>query len=199
VPSGFVARVSRRESAVVDHSTHLPARRPSWPVTALSAATGGGALWLAIAAVMAARSGPLRRVACEGAIAVVAARATTHAIGRLVRRRRPSAADLPAYQALLHKPTSWSFPSAHTAIGAAFTTAVMARQPGWGLGLTPIAVAVAYSRIRTRAHWPTDVAAGALWGVSIGAAVHKASRHWADQGRSAFPRSTRRPSAPAAR
>ena len=74
------------------------------------------------------------------------------------------AGNLPAYQALLHKPTSPSFPSTHTAMAAAFTTAVMARHRGWGLALMPDAVLVAYSRVGTRAHWPTDVAVGGLCG-----------------------------------
>jgi membrane-associated phospholipid phosphatase len=176
VPPDFVDRMSHRESSALDHSSQLSPDRPAWPVTALSAATGGGALWLAVAAVMATQPGPLRLAAREGAFAVIAASATSHALAHLVRRPRPPAQDLPAYQALLHQPKSPSFPSTHTAMAAAFTTAVLARHRGWGLALMPIAVLVAYSRVRTRAHWPTDVAAGGLCGALIGAVVHKASR-----------------------
>jgi membrane-associated phospholipid phosphatase len=37
-----------------------------------------------------------------------------------------------------------------------------------GLLVAPVAVAVAHSRLRTRAHWPSDVVAGALCGVAVG-------------------------------
>jgi membrane-associated phospholipid phosphatase len=176
VPPDFVDRMSQREASAVDHSPQLSPDRPAWPVTAVSAATGGGALWLAIAAVMATQPGPLRLAAREGACAVIAANATSHALAHLVGRPRPPAGNLPAYQALAHHPTSPSFPSTHTAMAAAFTTAVLARHRGWGLALTPIAVLVAYSRVRTRAHWPTDVVAGGLCGALIGAAVHTVLR-----------------------
>jgi len=36
------------------------------------------------------------------------------------------------------------------------------------------AAAVAYSRVRTRAHWPTDVAVGVAEGVFVGEVVHRA-------------------------
>jgi len=62
------------------------------------------------------------------------------------------------------------------AMAAVFTAAVMARHRGWGMAVTPIAALVAYSRVRTRAHWPTDVAAGGSCGAMIGAAVHRVSR-----------------------
>jgi membrane-associated phospholipid phosphatase len=35
---------------------------------------------------------------------------------------------------------------------------------------------VAHSRLRTRAHWPSDVVAGALWGVALGVATRRLLR-----------------------
>ncbi len=32
---------------------------------------------------------------------------------------------------------------------------------------------VAHSRLRTKAHWPSDVVAGALWGIAVGMATRR--------------------------
>jgi integrase/recombinase XerC len=42
-----------------------------------------------------------------------------------------------------------------------------------GLTVAPVTVAVAYSRLRTSAHWPIDVVAGALWGIVVGVATRR--------------------------
>ena len=73
---------------------------------------------------------------------------------------------------MAHKPTSSSFPSAHAAIAAAFTTALVRRIGVPALIVVPLAQLVAYSLVRTRAHWPTDVAVGIVQGVLVGEAVH---------------------------
>jgi len=65
------------------------------------------------------------------------ASASSQLIGRWLPRRRPAADHLPAYQALAHKPTSSSFPSAHTATTAAFTTVIMWDSPAAGLVVAP--------------------------------------------------------------
>lgn len=172
-------RLNETEAVAVGRSRWLSRDRPPQALIAVSAAAGGGGLWIAVAAVLACRRGPGRVAARDGVIAVVIASASAHLIGAMVRRRRPSAADVPAFQALAHKPTTSSFPSAHTAIAAAFTTAVAGRHHRAGLVVAPVALSVAYSRVRTRAHWPTDVVAGAACGVIIGAGVHRTLRRWA--------------------
>ena len=100
-----------------------------------------------------------------------------HLTGRVLLRRRPAAADLPAYQALAHKPTSPSFPSAHAAVAAAFATALIRRIGVRGVVVFPPAGLVAYSRVRTRAHWPTDVAVGVAQGMVVGEVVHRVMPH----------------------
>ncbi len=52
----------------------------------------------------------------DAAVSVGLASGLARLTGRVLLRRRPAAADLPAYQALTHKPTSPSFPSAHAAV-----------------------------------------------------------------------------------
>jgi membrane-associated phospholipid phosphatase len=76
----------------------------------------------------------------------------------------------------VHKPTSSSFPSSHAATAAAFTTAIAWESLTAGLMVVPLAVAVAHSQLRTRAHWPSDVVAGSLWGITVGIATRRLLR-----------------------
>jgi undecaprenyl-diphosphatase len=161
-------QVNRWEADVVARSPMLPSDAPASGVMVLTEAARGGLLWVGIAAALAARQGRTRCAARDGVVAVAVASASSHLIGRWLPRQRPAAGHLPAYQALVHKPTSSSFPSSHAAIAAAFTTAIAWESPAAGLMVAPVAVAVAHSRLRTRAHWPSDIVAGALWGIAVG-------------------------------
>ncbi|HEX8761404.1 MAG TPA: phosphatase PAP2 family protein [Pseudonocardiaceae bacterium] len=168
--------VNRWEADAVAQSTVLPADEPASAVTVLTTVARGGLLWLGIAAALAARRGRARRAARDGVVAVAVASASSHLMGWWLPRRRPAADHLPAYQALVHKPTSSSFPSSHEATAAAFTTAIASESPAAGLVVAPVAVAVAHSRLRTRAHWPSDVIAGSLWGSAVGVATQRLLR-----------------------
>jgi len=165
-------RLNREESGLLER--RLPRDAPSRGLIAVTEAARGGALWLAAAAALALRPGRCRSGARDAALAVAAASGLANLTRRVLVRRRPAARDLPAYEALAHKPTSPSFPSAHAAVAAAFTTALTRRIGSAGLAAAPLAAAVAYSRVRTRAHWPSDVAVGIAEGVLVGEVVHRA-------------------------
>ncbi|MBV9919872.1 MAG: phosphatase PAP2 family protein [Pseudonocardia sp.] len=165
------SKLNRLERQVVERC--LPEDAPVSGLTMISDATQGGLLWLVICAGLALWPGRWRAGARDAAVSVAAASALAHLTGRVLVRRRPAASDVPAYQALAHKPTSSSFPSAHAAVAAAFTTALVRRIGLAGLVVVPLAQLVAYSRVRSRAHWPTDVAAGIVQGVLVGEAVHR--------------------------
>jgi membrane-associated phospholipid phosphatase len=169
-------RMNRWEADAVASSTALPPDPPAPEVTVLTTVARGGLLWVGIAVVLAARRGRARRAARDGVVAVGVASASSHLIGWWLPRRRPAADHLPAYQALIQKPTSSSFPSSHAATAAAFTTAIAQESPVAGLVVAPVAVAVAHSRLRTRAHWPSDVVAGTLWGIAVGVAIRRLLR-----------------------
>lgn len=84
----------------------------------------------------------------------------------LFRRSRPfqnKEADL-----LIDKPMDHSFPSGHTM--ASFTAAAVLFGLGWPVGLIALAAAFAigFSRLYLFVHYPSDVAAGAVFGSLLG-------------------------------
>jgi membrane-associated phospholipid phosphatase len=143
----------------------LPADRPSPVVIAASVSARGGALWVPVAGLLTlAGKGKAAR---RGLAAAAVAMPVGHLVSLVVHRRRPQAANLPARQALPEHPDSSSFPSKHAVTAAAFGTATALEDRGTAVFVTPLVLLVAYSRVRTRVHWPTDV----LGGLVIGALV----------------------------
>jgi membrane-associated phospholipid phosphatase len=163
------------------NSEFLPTRRPNELVIGASETARGGVLWLPVAGVLALCG--KRKTAKRALTAAAVAMPIGHLISVVVHRRRPPAADMPARQALPEHPDSSSFPSKHAVTAAAFGTATALQDPGAAAFVTPLVLLVAYSRLRTRVHWPTDV----LGGLVIGALVALAQ---AGIGRSAKARAT---------
>jgi membrane-associated phospholipid phosphatase len=166
-------RLNRWEAELVERRAALSPARPPAALTRISALARGGRLWFAIAALMATRSPTTRRAARDGVAALLLASSCAQVLNRVVSRPRPTARHLPARDALVHQPRTASFPSSHSAVAAAFTTAAARRSPVTGMMLVPLAATIAYARIRTRAHWPTDVLAGIGLGALVGELVHR--------------------------
>ncbi|HEV7650412.1 MAG TPA: phosphatase PAP2 family protein [Actinophytocola sp.] len=166
-------RVNRAEAALIADTRWLPARQPNAAVIAVTTAGRGGVLWLLWIAVEALRPGGDGGWAARAAAAVGAALVASQLVKRLVpARHRPEAPGGPARRNLPERPDSPSFPSSHAATAAAFTTALALRDPRLGLLVTPLTATATYGRLRTRVHWPTDLAAGASIGVAAALAVH---------------------------
>jgi undecaprenyl-diphosphatase len=124
-------------------------------------------LWLLIAVAMAACAGRRgQRAAGRGIVAIALAAAVANGPAKLlVRRRRPLRRSPPT---LIRMPRSTSFPSGHSAAAFAFATGACAELPVLAPVLVPLAGAVAYSRVHTGVHYPSDVAAGAAIGIGSG-------------------------------
>ncbi|SES44061.1 phosphatase PAP2 family protein [Lentzea albida] len=163
------------------NSEALPTRRPHPVIIAAGLTARGGLLWLPVAGLLAVAGKP--KAAKKALTAAVIAMPIGHLISLVVHRRRPQAAGIPARQALPEHPDSSSFPSKHAVTAAAFGTATALADRGAAVFVTPLVLLVAYSRLRTRVHWPTDV----LGGLAIGALVALAQ---AGIGRSASARAT---------
>ncbi|MGQ0846864.1 MAG: bifunctional phosphatase PAP2/diacylglycerol kinase family protein [Sporichthyaceae bacterium] len=151
------ARVQAKPSPVLD--AVLPR---------LSRAANHGLLWAGTAAAIAAAGGKgNRRAALRGMASLALASASVNGPAKLVfRRDRPDAELVLAVRQLTRRPTSWSFPSGHSASAAAFATGVALERPLLGAGVGVVASGVAWSRVHTGVHYPSDVLAGIAMGAA---------------------------------
>jgi len=136
-------------------------------------------LWLGSAAILAATRGAGgRRAAVTGlASSAVSSAAANLVIKPLGRRRRPDPNDMvPARRAPV--PGSTSFPSGHSATAFAFATGVGSVLPREAIPIRVLAAAVAYSRVHTGAHYPSDAIAGALLGTMLAQVTSHALARW---------------------
>jgi undecaprenyl-diphosphatase len=137
----------------------------------LSRISDKSVLWFATAGVLAAVGGPTgRRAALNGVAAIAVASASVNlGFKQLARRRRPdrTGAGVPDYRHVA-MPESTSFPSGHSASAFAFAEGVSNAAPALGIPLRLAAACVAYSRVHTGVHYPGDVVAGSLIGITAG-------------------------------
>src|SRR5947207_4824650 len=138
-------------------------------------------LWLVTAAAAAVVGGSRgRRAACQGALAIALTSAVTNLVLKpLAGRQRPARShDHPVPGSRrVRQPASRSFPSGHAASAFAFATAVGQAAPGVRLPLYVAAATVAYSRVHTGVHYPSDVAIGAVVGSLCGGSVRRLATH----------------------
>lgn len=159
----------------------------------LSHAANRSVLWLSIAVGLFAVG--RRRAAVRGSGSIVVASALANLVGkRVFGGDRPLLKDIPIGRRLKSHPTSASFPSGHSASAAAFATGVALESAGAGAAVAPAALAVAYSRLHTGAHWLSDV----IGGLALGAGVALAGRWLVPSPRPTAPEPAPRGGIPAA-
>jgi undecaprenyl-diphosphatase len=128
-------------------------------------------LWLVASAVMSLAGGSRgRRAALRGLLGIALTSSVVNGpLKLLLRRKRPAAELLGTRPSLVVMPGSFSFPSGHSASAFAFATGVLREWPAAGVPIAGLAGAVAYSRVHTGVHFPSDVVVGAGLGVAAGA------------------------------
>ena len=143
----------------------------------LSRAANYSRLSLASAAALATVGGREgRRAAVRGLASVAATSAIVNLVLKPVsRRRRPDRVvqEVPVARQV-RMPSSRSFPSGHAAAAFAFAYGVGRVSPAVAIPLRGLAALVAYSRVHTGVHYPGDVIAGALIGVTLAEATTRA-------------------------
>jgi membrane-associated phospholipid phosphatase len=136
----------------------------------LSRAADHSKLWLGCAALLTAFGGERGRAAAANGLASIALTSAVVNLGlkRLGDRRRPDRQALAVpltRQVTMPRSTSW--PSGHAASAFAFATGVGAAWPAAGVPLSVVASLVAYSRVHTGVHFPSDAIAGTASGVAL--------------------------------
>lgn len=146
-------------------------------LSAVEDAAQNSKLWWGTAALMAWKGGARGRAAAGAGLAAVAvAQVVSNAIGKqLTDRERPPEEWIP-HDGVEDRPDSSSFPSGHTAAAVAFVAAVLPTWPAAGALCAVPAVAVAVERVHSGAHYPTDVAAGAVVGLAGAWLVRRSPR-----------------------
>ena len=169
--AGVIGDLGRLDRAVYGVIADTPTPNLDVPLRELSSLANHSKIWFAIAGGLALFGGERhRRAAVSGVISIGAASLIANAaIKPFTRRRRPDreGEDVPDVREV-PMPTSTSFPSGHSASAFAFAQAVGKELPFIGVPLRGLAGAVAYSRVHTGVHYPSDVIIGSIIGASIG-------------------------------
>ncbi|MFF1379191.1 phosphatase PAP2 family protein [Streptomyces sp. NPDC058308] len=131
-------------------------------------------LWWAAAALMSATGGYReRKAAIAGLVGMGVAELASNAVCKQLYERRRPPKELIPHQDVHDRPDSSSFPSGHTAAAVGFTATVAATSPGWGAACAVPTVAVAVERVHSGAHYPSDVAVGAVIGLASAWLIHR--------------------------
>ena len=164
-----LARLLRWDEAILLKARRLHSPRRTALARALTRA-GDGSSWTLYALLLLATFDPTA-VAATLRLATAAGIATllSQILKRSLGRARPDRAIV-GFEALSGNPDRFSFPSGHTAAAFAVAVAFAGAPFGLGAALFLFALGIAVSRVYLGAHYPLDVAAGAVLGLFAGLA-----------------------------
>ena len=168
VAPGFVQRWSAFELRAV-HAATRTARAPVPRRLAICASwLGNGWIYpLLFGAIFAKLGVAGLRILAPAAVVAALLHCVYPLMKKYFNRRRPFQAD-PRLQSLLNVLDEHSFPSGHTMTLAGVLTPVVLLWPAALLSALLVCGCVAWSRVATAHHYPSDVVAGAALGVGIG-------------------------------
>jgi undecaprenyl-diphosphatase len=181
---GWGEELDRLDVAIYAAIAATPTPAMDVALRRLSRAANHSRLWLGCSGLLAAFAGGRgRRAAANGLASIALTSASVNLVLKpLSSRRRPDrqSHDVPVTRHVA-MPRSTSWPSGHAASAFAFATGVGAAWPAAGMPLSVLASLVAYSRVHTGVHYPSDSIAGTVSGVALAplavAAVERRRRH----------------------
>ena len=130
-----------------------------------------GQLWVIVAVLLL-----IFKKTRKAGVSVLLAYLTVFLLGQivlknLISRPRPCQIDQ-AFELLVSRPSSSSFPSTHSAWAFAAATAIFMRHRKTGAAAYAVAALIAFSRLYLFLHFPTDVLAGMAMGIALGVFAH---------------------------
>ena len=174
------AQADALDQAIIQAVEGTPTPALDRSLVRLSNAANRSRLWLVTAGVVAAAGGTRgRRAAGEAVAAIGMASAVSNLVLKpLRRRRRPEVPADVSPSREVRRPTSSSFPSGHAASAFAFASSMGEAVPPTWVPLHVAAALVAYARVHTGVHYPSDVVVGSLVGAFCGWTVRRVSNRW---------------------
>ena len=172
-------RLGRYDRAVYRSVAQLSTPLLDEPLRRVSGFANHSKPWFVTAGLLALFGGPHgRRGALTGVAAIGAASLVVNQPMKMIGdRHRPDRDDLGVpQQRWVIMPSSTSFPSGHSASAAAFAVAVGDLLPRIKVPLRGAAAVVAFSRVYTGVHYPSDVLVGATVGAFLGRAASTVAR-----------------------
>jgi len=171
----FLSNVDLEFFYLINHTLHNSVLDKFMPF--LSNAGEGGLIWIVISMVLFATG---RSAAKKAAFLMLVALLISYLTGEcfkyLFQRPRPFE-TIPDVELLVRPVHSFSFPSEHAANAFAAGFVLMRKLPGLAWFFILLAINMAISRVYVGVHYPFDVLAGSLLGLTCAALVLKYENH----------------------
>ena len=130
----------------------------------------GGAVWILAAILLMCFKKYRKTGVCVSLALIMEVLLNEKIIKELVRRPRPFTLR-PEIDTIVHRPSSFSFPSGHTCSSFAAATVIFMYNKRLGIAAYAVAALIGFSRNYFFIHYPTDVICGALFGMIYGIAA----------------------------
>jgi undecaprenyl-diphosphatase len=165
--SGLLPRIAEIDLAAVQRASDLGRSPAARHVAIFISRLGNGWIYPVLIAIVVAAAGSRGAPAIGvGALNAIILHAFYPLLKNYFRRRRPFRVD-PRLSPLLPTLDEHSFPSGHAMTIVGVLTPLVLFWPATLLSAVMVAGAMAWSRVATAHHFPSDVAAGAALGLGL--------------------------------